>query len=154
MRIVSLLPVATEIVYALGLDEQLAGVTFECNDPTRARAEKRVVVGGHPRQASGVTSGTSCAMNDRMWCVAACGFGLDGAAAQAELVARELPDASVWALDADAVIVRTGPRLVDGGQAMAAVLHPGAPPTSPYAGCCGSPRAIQWRHERSPASES
>ena len=32
MRLVSLLPSATEIVYALGLGEDLAGVTFEFDD--------------------------------------------------------------------------------------------------------------------------
>src|SRR4051794_9112101 len=46
MRLVSLLPSATEIVYALGLDEQLVGVTFECDEPPAARIGKRVVVGG------------------------------------------------------------------------------------------------------------
>lgn len=45
-RIVSLLPSATEIVYALGRDEDLVGVTFECDEPARARVEKAVVVGG------------------------------------------------------------------------------------------------------------
>ena len=58
--------------------------------------------------------------------VAPCGFGLDGAAEQAAVVARELPDAQVWALDGDAVVVRPGPRLVDGVEAMASVLHPAA----------------------------
>jgi iron complex transport system substrate-binding protein len=43
---VSLLPSATEIVYALGLSEQLVGVTFECDEPAEARLEKTVVVGG------------------------------------------------------------------------------------------------------------
>ena len=42
MRIVSLLPSATEIVYALGLDDELVGVTHECDWPEQARA-KRVV---------------------------------------------------------------------------------------------------------------
>ena len=37
MRIVSLLPSATEIVYALGLDDDLVGVTFECDYPQEAR---------------------------------------------------------------------------------------------------------------------
>jgi iron complex transport system substrate-binding protein len=46
MRLVSLLPSATEIVYALGLGDQLVGVTFECDEPASARAEKTVVVGG------------------------------------------------------------------------------------------------------------
>jgi iron complex transport system substrate-binding protein len=37
MKIVSLLPSATEIVYALGLGDQLAGVSFECDYPEAAR---------------------------------------------------------------------------------------------------------------------
>jgi iron complex transport system substrate-binding protein len=37
MRIVSLLPSATEIVYALGLGESLVGVTHECDYPAEAR---------------------------------------------------------------------------------------------------------------------
>lgn len=53
MRIVSLLPSATEIVYALGLDDQLVGVTFECNEPPRARRDKAIVVGG--ADTSGMT---------------------------------------------------------------------------------------------------
>jgi iron complex transport system substrate-binding protein len=42
MRIVSLLPSATEIVCALGLEDDLVGVTFECDHPPVART-KRVV---------------------------------------------------------------------------------------------------------------
>jgi iron complex transport system substrate-binding protein len=42
MRILSLLPSATEIVYALGLEDDLVGVTHECDWPPAARA-KRVV---------------------------------------------------------------------------------------------------------------
>lgn len=42
MRIVSLLPSATEIVYALGLGDSLVGVTHECDYPTEVRA--RLVV--------------------------------------------------------------------------------------------------------------
>ena len=53
MRIVSLLPSATEIVYALGLGDDLVGVTFECDEPASARQEKAVVVGG--RDTSGMT---------------------------------------------------------------------------------------------------
>jgi len=55
MRLVSLLPSATEIVYALGLDDQLVGVTFECDEPPRARQDKAVVVGG--RDTSGMSPG-------------------------------------------------------------------------------------------------
>jgi iron complex transport system substrate-binding protein len=51
MRIVSLLPSATEIVYALGLDDQLVGVTFECDEPAAARRDKTVVVGGSDTSA-------------------------------------------------------------------------------------------------------
>jgi iron complex transport system substrate-binding protein len=46
MRLVSLLPSATEIVYALGLGDDLVGVTFECDEPAAARSSKTVVVGG------------------------------------------------------------------------------------------------------------
>src|SRR5262245_62059551 len=55
MRLVSLLPSATEIVYALGLGDDLVGVTFECDEPASARAEKTVVVGG--RDTRGMTPG-------------------------------------------------------------------------------------------------
>ncbi len=58
--------------------------------------------------------------------VAPCGFGLDEAAQQAAVVSKELPDSvAVWAIDADAVIVRPGPRLIDGVEAIAAMLHGG-----------------------------
>ncbi len=42
MRIISLLPSATEIVFALGLGDQLVGVSHECDYPPEART-KRVV---------------------------------------------------------------------------------------------------------------
>jgi iron complex transport system substrate-binding protein len=279
MRIVSLLPSATEIVYALGLGDQLAGVTFECDEPACARTDKTVVVGG--RDTSGMTPAAIdayvrsqlaagedlytlhadalaalapdliltqdlcriCALPaghveealDYLGCtaevvsldphslddvlatiltvgkhagaqpqaeqlaaalrrriaavadrvagrrrpavaviewteppftaghwvpdlvtaaggrpvaarpggrseqttweqiaaarpevvvVAPCGFHLDAAAAQAELVARELPGLPVWAIDADGLVVRPGPRLVEGVEALAAIFHP------------------------------
>src|SRR4051794_21088740 len=53
MPLVSLLPSATEIVYALGLGDDLVGVTFECDEPPHARDEKTVVVGG--RDTRGMT---------------------------------------------------------------------------------------------------
>jgi iron complex transport system substrate-binding protein len=282
---VSLLPSATEIVYALGLDDQLVGVTFECDEPARAREDKTVVIGG--RDTSGMTPGAIdayvrdqlaagqdlytlradalaalapeliltqdlcrvCALPagqvtdalDYLGCtaevvsldphrlddvlatiltigrhagapqraedlvaalrrrlaavadrvsgqvaaghrpavavvewvdppftaghwvpdlvtaaggrpvaaqvggrsepasweqiaaarpdlvvVAPCGFGLDDAAAQAERAVRQLPGVPVWAIDADGLVVRPGPRLVDGVEALAAVLHPDA----------------------------
>ena len=283
MRLVSLLPSATEIVYALGLDGDLVGVTFECDEPPSARAEKEVVVGG--RDTSGMTpaeidryvrdqlasgedlytlhadalarlrpdliltqdlcrvcalpsghvsealdhlgcradvlsldpytldevlgtilavgmrTGTAdrasqvvAGLRDRLAVVAArvagrprprvaviewvdppfaaghwipdlvtaaggepvaarpgqrsapltwpevtaaepdlvivapCGYHLAGAASQAASVVAALPGIPVWAIDADSLVVRPGPRLVDGVEAIAAILHPRAVP--------------------------
>jgi iron complex transport system substrate-binding protein len=42
-RIVSFLPAATEMVYALGLEEQLVGVSHECDYPLDARTKPVVV---------------------------------------------------------------------------------------------------------------
>jgi iron complex transport system substrate-binding protein len=281
MRLVSLLPSATEIVYALGLDDQLVGVTFECDEPPTARIDKAVVVGG--RDTRGMTpleideyvkgqlaagadlyalhsdalagldpdliltqdlcrvcalpSGQVSAALDYLGCradvlsldpytldevldtvlavgartgvpdraealvaalrgrlaavaaavagrtrprvavvewvdppftsghwvpdlvraaggdpvaarpgarsvqttweefraadpevvlVAPCGFHLDGAAAQARTVAEMLPGVPVWAIDGDSLVVRPGPRLIDGVEVIAAILHPDA----------------------------
>ncbi|WP_422770372.1 cobalamin-binding protein [Plantactinospora sp. WMMC1484] len=286
MRLVSLLPSATEIVYALGLGDDLVGVTFECDEPPSARTDKTVVVGG--RDTRGMTPaaiddyvkaqmaagadlytlhadalaglapdliltqdlcrvcalpsghvtdaldhlgcradvlsldpysleevfGTILAvgertgvpdraeallagLRDRLAAVASavrgrprprvavlewveppftaghwvpdlvraaggepvaarpgarsvqttwqefadaapqvvlvtpCGFHLAGAAEQAEPVAGHLPGVAVWAVDADGLVVRPGPRLVDGVEAIAAILHPDAVPEPP-----------------------
>jgi iron complex transport system substrate-binding protein len=48
MRIVSLLPSATEIVYALGLEHSLVGVTHECDWPEAARLKPIVSVSALP----------------------------------------------------------------------------------------------------------
>src|SRR6266576_4416015 len=54
-RIVSLLPAATEIVGALGLMEQLVGVSHECDFPSQANERPRVT---HcPIHNAGLTSG-------------------------------------------------------------------------------------------------
>jgi iron complex transport system substrate-binding protein len=284
MRVVSLLPSATEIVYALGLGDDLVGVTFECDEPPVARAEKTIVVGG--RDTSGMTPGeidsyvrdqlasggdlyslhaealaglrpeliltqdlcrvcalptdhveealgylgcqadvlsldphtlddvlaSIVAVGERTgvveraitivgelrarlarvealvvgrprpavalvewvdppftaghWIpdlitaaggrpvaampgapsvqtdwgaiaaagpeiviVAPCGYHLPGAIEQARIVARSLPGVPVWAIDADGIVVRPGPRLVDGVEAIASILHPDVMPT-------------------------
>src|SRR5215475_7583387 len=55
MRIVSLLPAATEIAAALGLMEQVVGVSHECDYPQTANARPRVT---HcPVHNAGLTSG-------------------------------------------------------------------------------------------------
>jgi iron complex transport system substrate-binding protein len=63
--------------------------------------------------------------------VTPCGFHLDGAAAQAKAVIPHFPGAQIWAVDGDGLVVRPGPRLIDGVEAMAAILHPDAVPAPP-----------------------
>lgn len=293
MRVVSLLPSATEIVYALGLGDQLVGVTFECDEPPGAREDKTVVVGGRdtsgmspaaidayvraqlgagqdlytlhadalaalspeliltqdlcrvcalpsdhvedaltylgcsadvvsldphsldevlatittvgrrlgaPQQAEqlvatlqrrlseiadrvagrprpavavlewvdppftaghwvpdlvtaaggrpvvsrpgGQSTSTTwdqvAAAKPDVVVVAPCGFHLEGAASQAQLVVPQLPRVPIWAIDADGLVVRSGPRLVDGVEALATVLHPDPTVTAP----AGSVRRI------------
>ena len=62
--------------------------------------------------------------------VAPCGYRLDGAIEQAQVAARALPGLPVWAIDANAIVVRPGPRLVDGVEAIASILHPDAVPAA------------------------
>ncbi|CAM3592704.1 cobalamin-binding protein [Nocardioides zeicaulis] len=64
--------------------------------------------------------------------VAPCGFDLDGSAGLAAGVRHHFPDLPVWAVDADGHFARPGPRLVDGVEALAALLHPepGAAPAA------------------------
>ena len=63
--------------------------------------------------------------------VAPCGYHLDGAAEQARIAVQELPGLPVWAIDADGIVVRPGPRLVNGVEAMASIIHPQAAPAAP-----------------------
>jgi iron complex transport system substrate-binding protein len=68
--------------------------------------------------------------------VAPCGYDLQGAADQARTVVQALPGLPVWAIDANAIVVRPGPRLVDGVEAIASILHPSAVPAA-------RPRTVQ-----------
>ena len=52
MRIVSLLPSATEILFALGFDREIVGVSHECDFPARARTRPVVIHSRIPHDAS------------------------------------------------------------------------------------------------------
>lgn len=88
MKIVSLLPSATEIVFALGLGDQLEGVTYECDYPPRVRDFPRVV-------------GTVLPIDQ----------GLTPAQIDAEVVTRVQAGESIYSLD-DARIRAIDPDLI------------------------------------------
>jgi iron complex transport system substrate-binding protein len=77
-RIVSLLPSATEWVYALGLAGDLVGVTFECDHPTDARVGRAVVVGG--LDTAGLRAGEIDALVRRTLAAGQALYTLDSAA--------------------------------------------------------------------------
>ncbi len=52
MRIVSLLPSATEILFALGAGDDVVGVTFECDHPPQARTRRIVSTSALPEGLS------------------------------------------------------------------------------------------------------
>ena len=52
MRIVSLLPSATEILFALGFDREIVGVSHECDFPAQARTKRVVIHSRIPHDAS------------------------------------------------------------------------------------------------------
>jgi iron complex transport system substrate-binding protein len=52
MRIVSLLPSATEILFALGLEQDVVGVSHECDFPAQVRAKKIVIHSRIPHDSS------------------------------------------------------------------------------------------------------
>ncbi len=88
-------------------------------------------VGGTSGARSVTTTWAAIAAGDpEVVLVAPCGYGLAAAVEQARTVAGHLPGRTVWAIDADGLVVRPGPRLVDGVEAIAAVLHPDAVPPS------------------------
>ena len=62
--------------------------------------------------------------------IAPCGYSLDAATAEAERLLHDdvwqwMRNAQVWALDANGLVSRPGPRVVDGIEAMARVMNPG-----------------------------
>jgi iron complex transport system substrate-binding protein len=67
---------------------------------------------------------------------APCGYGLEQSLTLAEEVVASgvLPEhVAVWAVDANASFARPGPRLVDGVEALAGILHPDVVDASPIA---------------------
>ncbi|HYL63328.1 MAG TPA: ABC transporter substrate-binding protein, partial [Candidatus Methylomirabilis sp.] len=54
MRIVSLLPSATEVLFALGFDKEIVGVSHECDFPPRARTKRKVIHSRLPHDAAPV----------------------------------------------------------------------------------------------------
>ncbi len=61
MRIVSLLPSATEILFALGFDHEIVGVSHECDFPLRARTKTSVIHSRMPKDlAPGEIDKTVC----------------------------------------------------------------------------------------------
>ena len=54
MRIVSLLPSATEILFGLGFDHEIVGVSHECDYPLRARTKTAVIQSRIPKDISPV----------------------------------------------------------------------------------------------------
>src|SRR5260221_721827 len=159
VRLVSLLPSATEIVYALGLGDELVGVTFECDEPPAARTDKTVVVGGRdtrgmsPGEIDSYVRSQLAAGNDLYTlhahalaalspdviltqdlcrvCALPSGQHRGGAAEQARAVGAAMPGFPIGAIEADGIIVRPGPRLIDGAEAIASILHPDAVPAAP-----------------------
>jgi iron complex transport system substrate-binding protein len=52
MRVVSLLPSATEILFALGFDKEIVGVSHECGFPAQARTKRVVIHSRLPHDAA------------------------------------------------------------------------------------------------------
>jgi iron complex transport system substrate-binding protein len=85
------------------------------------------LLGRRGQPSVGVEWSTISSSDAEVVLVAPCGFRLDGAARLADDVVRRSvlpPGAEVWAVDADAVVVRPGPRVVDGVELFASILHP------------------------------
>ena len=102
-------------------------------DQVRAAGGVPVPVGdpGPSRRLSWpeVADAAAACGDDGVVVFAPCGFDLPGAVDQAGALVRrdELAGAGeVWAVDANALVSRPGPRVVDGVETFAAILHPGA----------------------------
>jgi iron complex transport system substrate-binding protein len=89
------------------------------------RAGGRVLLGEAGAHSREIGWAEAVAAEPAAVMVAPCGFGLDDARAQAAAL-PEFTGARMIAVDAAGYYVRPGPRVVDGIEALAAVLHPDA----------------------------
>lgn len=92
------------------------------------RAGGRSVVGEAGQRSVATTWSAIEAAAPELIISAPCGFALEESARLAtEVLVREVLPAGipVWAVDANASFARPGPRLVDGIEALAAIMHPG-----------------------------
>jgi iron complex transport system substrate-binding protein len=89
------------------------------------RAGGRVLLGEAGAHSREIGWPEAAAVGPAAVMVAPCGFGLEDARAQAASV-PDFPGARMIAVDAAGCFVRPGPRVVDGIEALAAVLHPDA----------------------------
>jgi iron complex transport system substrate-binding protein len=92
-----------------------------------AAAGGRSVLGRPGEKSQGAAWETIAECGATVVIVAPCGYRLEGAAAlAAEVTARGLlpGGAEVWAVDADAFVVRPSTRVVDGSEMFASILHP------------------------------
>ena len=115
LRIVSFLPSATEMACALGLAEQLVGVTHECDYPQEVKGKPIVVrsvlpVGKHERA------------RDRQEETIADAQGLSAYPNWKDIPA--VRSGRVYAVNANAYFARPGPRVVDGTALLAHLIHP------------------------------
>jgi iron complex transport system substrate-binding protein len=104
MRIVSLVPSGTELLFALGAGDSVVGVSHECDYPA---ADPDVIV------------------------VMPCGFDEAGAGEQIAAIAgrpewsslRAVREGRAYPVDANGCFSRPGPRLVDGIERLATLFH-------------------------------
>ena len=95
---------------------------------TRAGGEPSLGVAG--TRSSRTTWEEAVASGPEVVVCAPCGFDLDASAALARDVRHHFPGVPVWAVDADGLFARPGPRLVDGVEVLAWILHPAGAPDS------------------------
>jgi iron complex transport system substrate-binding protein len=92
-----------------------------------ASAGGRAVLGAAGARSERTSWKAVAAAGPEVDVAAPCGFGLDRSAELAgEVADRVPPGVPLWAVDANASFARPGPRLVDGVEALAAILHPDA----------------------------